>query len=547
MQSIKLILKHLTAREKIYLSVAASLLFIALIGIVARTIDTKSVLAPIRGGSYAEGIVGQPIMVNPIMSDNPPDLDLSSVLFAPLSELASTLDVSSDGRSYSLKLKEDLKWDDGEPLTSDDIIFTIETIQKLGNRSPLIKEWQGISAARVSELQVTFSLPTPYFFFSQNISKLRIIPRHIFSQIPIENFSLSAYNFEPVGSGPYKVKRVEKKKDGFITDYILEPNSYYVGTAPYIEEFSFRFYSSLENLIEDAKLRRIQGFGTTSPLPDSIRDIPLVTVDEIPMPRYYALFMNSVNNPALKDPALRNALNKAIHKEQIVTEVLKGKGAVINDPLFRTLIGMPESDASVFSYDPEEAARTIGSLKQKDIKLSIVVPEIPFLEQAAEQIRKDLIAAGIAEVDVYPLNTKDIGEVIKTRNYELLLFGNILENPRDLFPFWHSSLRFYPGMNFSLYQNLSMDKLLEGVRQTSDETKQMQDLIAIKEQFQKDNPAVFLFSMPYFYVHSSRLEGFSIPYIANSSERFSNIREWNVQRVRVLQKDIDKMGTSTVQ
>ncbi|MFA6365422.1 MAG: ABC transporter substrate-binding protein [Candidatus Paceibacterota bacterium] len=545
MQSLKLILKAFSSRERFLLSVSSSLFLITLIAISALTIQEKSVYVPVRGGAYAEGVIGQPIMINPILSDNQTDQDLSALLFSNIFDLLSDTKSSEDGREYTVKLKQNLMWDDGKPLTTDDLLFTIQTIQNPAARSPFAKDWQGVSVERVSQLQVNFSLPTPYVFFIENLKRTRIIPKHIFGAIPVENINLSSYTLEPVGNGPYKFEGFSKRKDGFITEYNLVTNPFFAGTPAYIEHFSFRFYTTLEELAKDLKLRRVQGFGNTLPISTEIGSLPRTISEAVSMPRYYAIFMNAVNNPILKDKNLRVALAMAIDKEKIIKEVFRGNARAINSPIFSELASFgntPEATTSSsqgIAYDPETAARTIASLKTKDIVLNLVIPEIPFLEKTAELIKEDWLAAGIKEVTIFPLSIDVLtSDAIKTRNYDLLLFGNIYENPGDLFPFWHSSQRFYPGLNLSLYQNTEVDRFIETVRQKSNVTTEQDGLRRLNTLITNDAPAVFLFSTPYFYTHTTNLGGFAPGFITAPSDRFREVQSWYVTKARVLKSEV---------
>ncbi len=549
MQTIKLFLKALTKEERGALTIVGVVFALSLVAFSIVVIEERSMLVPIAGGAYTEGLIGQPVIINPILSSNQTDKDISALLFSPLFSLLSDWKVSDDGREYNVKLKEGLVWDDGEPLTSDDILFTLQTIQDPDARSPLAKDWQSIVAERVSQLQVKFTLPTPYVFFTENLKRVRIIPKHIFGAIPIENVRLSEYNLEPVGDGPYKFERYAKRKDGFITEYRLAVNERYAGTRPYIDHFSFMLYANQDELLKDFRLRRVNGFGSALPLGNEVQSLPRVTMELVPMPRYYAIFLNAVNNPALKDARLRDALNRAINKEKLVEDVFKGRAAVVNSPLMKQLVTFAPQDSlgtsttpqwdgmatSDVVYDPEGAARAIAALKTNDLKLTLTIPNVPFIEKAAERIKEDWLAAGISEVNIDAEDPNTLAnDYIKTRNYELLLFGNIYENPADLFPFWHSSQRFYPGLNLSLYQNLEVDRLIETIRQKNDPASQEQALSRLDTLIANDDPAVFLFSLPYFYAHASRLAGFAPGVMTAPEDRFDNVEQWSVAVVRVL-------------
>lgn len=500
-------------------------------------VSENSAFIPVSGGAYKEGEVGQPIAVNPLISQNQPDLDVSALVYAKLSDLITTYDESKDGRVYTLKLKEGMKWSDNEPLASDDVIFTIQTIQDPDARSPLAKNWQGVVAERVSELQVKLNLPAPYAFFADNIDNLLVLPKHIFGTIPPANLTLSEYNLEPVASGPYRFENLIKRKDGFITDYVLTTNQNFPGAAPYIKDFYFKFFSSTDDLLNALKLRQINGYGSLTLLPTVLDGLSNLKIENIPMPRYYAIFMNQNVNPSLKNAGLRQALLEAVDKDEINKAIFGGAASVIQSPFFTTSTTAASSSAD---FNLADAQKLIGNFKKNNkLTLNLVVPQIDFLQKTADLIKKDWLAAGVDEVDVTALTPDDLmNNVLKARNYELLLFGNALENPMDLFPFWHSSGRFYPGLNLAIYQNSKVDNYLEAVRETTDPSRAQTYLQNAVNLILADNPAIFLFSLPYTYVHTSNLSGFAFAngdqFLITPADRFQNVNQWSVAKARIL-------------
>ena len=121
-----------------------------------------------------------------------------------------------------MRLKEGLTWQDGQQLTSDDVVFTVQSIQDPDAHSPLYQSWQGVTATRVSELEVQFTLTNPYAFFGDNLKNLYIVPKHLYADTPPGNWHLSDYNLKPVGSGPYQFLSYNKNSDGFISSYSLQ-------------------------------------------------------------------------------------------------------------------------------------------------------------------------------------------------------------------------------------------------------------------------------------------------------------------------------------
>jgi len=116
----------------------------------------------------------------------------------------------------------------------------------------------------------------------------------------------------------------------------------------------------------------------------------------------------------------------------------------------------------------------------------------------------------------------------------MLIFGNILNGVPDLFSFWHSSEKYYPGLNLSLFDNKTANSLLESIRKNFDRDSRNQDLAALQSLIAQNVPAVFLYSPHYLYVSSSRLEGFESDFITTSSHRFDSVEKWYVKSTRVL-------------
>ncbi|MEX0690082.1 MAG: ABC transporter substrate-binding protein, partial [Candidatus Paceibacterota bacterium] len=524
------ILLSLTRKERLIVVLTLVIFIMSLFTRVVIAVKENSQFVPVQGGSYVEGIIGQPSLINPIVSNDPIDHDLSSLVYSKLGGIASGITVSENGRSYTVNIPENLMWSDGERLTTDDIIFTVNIIQSSEINSPLSKSWQGVIVERISELQVKFTLPSSYVFFENNINRLPILPSHIFSSIPSSNFKLSSYNLEPIGSGPYKFEDFKRRRDGFITEYHFTVNSNYHKEAPFIKDFYFKFYESEEDLMDAFKKREIDGFGTSSFLSESSSFANSV-VKELEMPRYYAVFFNPQSTSALSNDDLRLALKSSINRDDLIREVLGNKGNTVNGPLYF-------EESNLLSLD--EARAIIEEVKEDrtELVIEIVVPDVEFIKNTAEFIKREWENVGVDEVSILSLSSEDfVSSVIRERNYEAVVFGNILENPLDLFPFWHSSQRFYPGLNLSVYSEEEADGLIEDIRQTEDESERLVKFEELIDIINSDSPAAFLFSLPYTYIHHNKLGGlnpddFNIfnEGLITPSDRFKKVDKWHVKR-----------------
>jgi len=543
------IYKKLTKIERHVFHGAAIIFFISalMLGIlIFESITTKK---PASSNIYREGVVGQPIAINPVISGgNGADADLEELLFSDLVELTKEYKVSANGQTWNLILKDDLRWSDGKPLTSDDVIFTIDTIQDTGSRSPLLQTWQGVVIDRISELEIEINLRAPYIYFLDNLKDLRIIPKHIFGTIPPENIRLSNFNLEPVGSGPYKFSSFEKKKDGFILAYHLATNEYYSGTVPYIENFDVNFYPSSALLTEAFNSGEIDGFGGINQ--KYLDQIKLnYSLSEKIIPQYYAIFLNKNSKTALADKEVIKAFNFAVNKQEITEKVFDNKAMVVSGPILPVIEGYDTTSSSTQKFSVDEANALLDksgwklnaetSVREKKIKkmetleFSLIVPQIPFLSETAEIIKENWAKIGV-KLNLIALNPDDIAnDVLKTRNYEMMLFGNILKSNPDIFSFWHSSQRFYPGLNLALYENKKVDGLLESIRKNTDENLRKIDIVKLQQLISADNPAIFLYSPIYLYVAPKDFGGFDEKIINTPADRFRNAPEWYLETTRV--------------
>lgn len=531
------IIKTFSREERRLFWIAAAILIIASGTRFAVAIQENSSWQPVTGGSYTEGLIGQPNFINPILSGNQIDQDLSALVYLPLSEFVATQEIQENGQIHIISLGEGLKWSDGEPLTADDVIFSLRLIQNPEINSPLALRWQGAEIERLSEIKVKFTLPSAYGFFDYHLQKLPIIPEHIFGKVPPANMKLSDYNLEPIGSGPYRFKSLDKKTSGLITKYEFTINPFYNGEQkPYIKNIAFEFYENDDELLEAFRLRKIDGFGTLKPFVFQEQLPKYAEVQSMPMPRYYAVFFNASVNPELKNKELRYALTEAINKKELTNLLFQENGQVVESPLVHS-----ERSEAFLPFDAESAKNrlaTIRNLKPEEIELNIAVPEISFLQTTAEFIKKSWQDIGFTKTNIITFSPEDIvNNVIKTRNYEILLFGQSLENPLDLLPFWHSSQRFYPGSNLVLYENPKVDALIETIRQRYQPENPTGTDLQVQElenQIIKDAPAIFLYSLPYVYVHNEKLNGLETITITNPADRFRNISAWHVLTARVI-------------
>ncbi len=171
------------------------------------------------------------------------------------------------------------------------------------------------------------------------------------------------------------------------------------------------------------------------------------------------------------------------------------------------------------------------------LRISLTTVNQPLLIETAEQLKNQWKKLGV-ELEIKALDIAFLEqEIIKTRNYEMLLFGNVLGAIPDPFPFWHSTQKKDPGLNLALYENRKADELLERARQTLDEKERKKALEEFQNILIEDSPAIFLFNPAFLYFVSEEIKGISTGIITDPSKRFSEIENWYIETKRVWKKN----------
>ncbi|XOA42823.1 MAG: ABC transporter substrate-binding protein [Candidatus Nealsonbacteria bacterium] len=326
----------------------------------------RTKIIPAESGVYIEGVIGSPRFINPLYAAaSDVDRDLIELIFSGLmkydsegniqTDLAKEYKILENGRIYEFNLKENVVWQDSEPLTADDIIFTIEAIQNSEVKSPLRAMWLGVTVEKISALSLRFELKNKSSVFLENCT-LKIMPKHIWEKILPKNFLLSQANLTPIGTGPYRLESLSKDIGGRIISLDLVKNPFYFSKLPYLSKISFRFFESKEReeaerqLITSYQKGEIDGFSL-----NSLKSLPEQgNVYNFTIPRYFTVFFNPEESKALSDKKVRLALNHGTNKEEILNNVLSGQGKIVHSPIISDVYGLKEP-SNIYEYDLEKA------------------------------------------------------------------------------------------------------------------------------------------------------------------------------------------------
>lgn len=546
---VKYLPKMLTPREWRVFQVAALVLLASGITLFVRFLGRHIISLPKEGGVYIEGSVGAPKYVNPVLAlSNDVDLDLTHLMFSSLfrtnekgeviPSLVSHTEISQDQKTYIFTIRQGVLWHDDVPLTADDVVFTFERIADPESQSPYYKNFRSVAVEAIDEATVQMTLPEPFAPFLSTLT-VGIIPKHLWSDVPPANMTLAEYNLKPVGSGPFMFEMLTKDRLGSIKSYHVVRFPKYFGNRPFLKEMNFRFYPTKEDAADALKQKKVDGLAfITSDMRTDFKKLHL-QFHQLQLPQYTAVFFNQ-KNALLKEKIIRQSLERALSKQEIIDSALGGSGEPIHTPILPGFLGYnPAVQGLAYNLDEAKkaldnagwvlpAGETTRRKNGKELRFALSTVDRPDYMKTTEMLRDYWAAIGVG-IEIRLYSSADIvKKVIKPREYEALLFGEIIGNDPDPYPFWHSSQSFDPGLNLAIFYNKQVDQLLEEARQTNDPEQRRLKYLHFQNILAEEQPAVFLYNPLYIHVLPTRIKGATLERISVPSDRLNDIDRWYI-------------------
>ncbi|MBP9763320.1 MAG: peptide ABC transporter substrate-binding protein [Candidatus Pacebacteria bacterium] len=546
--------------EKIIFGIFSVVFVLSTLLILSKVNEQFLVKIPKVGGTLYEGVVGTPRFINPLLAISETDRDLTTLIYSGLTritpegdvipDIAYSYEVTEDGLEYIFKIRDDAVFHDGKPVTADDVVFTIEKAKDSVIKSPKRANWEGVTVEKLSENEIRFVLSQPYSPFLFNTT-LGILPKHIWDNVSSEEFAFTQVNIEPVGSGPYKLSKIRRNSAGIAEKYELKSFDKFTLGKPYIKYIHYSFFKNEELLLSAFRGNQINSINSIQPSNAKKLEEEGYVVKEFSLPRIFGVFLNQSKAPILASKKVRLALDKAINKETVVENVLYGYGTVANGPIPESIIPFTQLDNSEENKKEEttsniDEAKIIleeagfklndkGIMEHKTkegtelLSFSVSTANVPELVAAAEQVIESWKQIG-ADVTLKVFDPNDFNQnVIRPRNYDSILFGEIIGPDLDFFAFWHSSQRNDPGLNIADYANINIDSVLEDSRQLGDSPERIEKFRIFVNEIKNDVPAIFLYSPNFIYVVPEKLQGVVPKNIATPSERFLSVYNWYLE------------------
>lgn len=492
------------------------------------------------GGTFSYATESEPDLINPILTDQPSDY-ATPILFRgllrydqtnkPQPDIAKTFDLSSDQLTHTFHLRDDVKWHDGQPLTADDVKFTLDAIRDKKNNSASFEKFELVKSVDVvdkSTVKIVLSQP-----FAPLLDKLTqpLAPMHLLAG---KDLAKDPFNTKPVGNGPFKL--TEWRKGEFMT---LEANTAFYTGRPKLDKFIIKFVPDAAARLLQLKNGEVDGAFLEPKQVEQFKTSDKINLYIWPTADYRVLLYN-LKNPMLADPKVRTALEYALDRDAIVKSVLVGYGEAANGPLQKSDVANPDVK---FGYDPAklkqlmgEAGWTAGSdgIWQKDgkkLSLTLTAP-------SADPVRVDL-----ANVAVTSLKQNGIDVKVDPQPWDFILknwgsldlmvlgWGSPYDPDDDTYRLFHSSrVLDKGGSNFGSYANPQVDQLLEKARTTTDAAQRKQLYMDFQKTLASDPPYLWCVYLQAIYGMSKKLSGPQQKLLGHHGSGFVwNIETWSLQ------------------
>ncbi len=540
-------------RWQLLLAVTGLALVLALLTFQVQTAGLCSVRVPAAGGVFAEGMVGRPQYLNPLLADNNPvDREITSLIFDGLTRyekgqlvpaLAESWAISEDGRTVLFTLRDDIFWHDGESFSSDDVALTYGLMQDddFPGNSSLRRFWQSVTIRPEGEHQIAFDLQEPYAGFL-DLTTRGIMPAHLLEDIAAADLSDLPFNQQPVGTGPFIVESGQNWEQERQLTLIPNPGAWREGAQ--MSELAFRFYADEPSLLQAFEQGEIQAINSVSPamLPE-LAQLPQARLFTAAAPRYTTLLFNltSSGSPATQSVEIRRALAYGLDREALVDDTLNGQGVLQSGPYLATSWAYNPALLTLYNSQPLSATTGLDAAgwtltEGEDMRrngdsimvLRFLVYDSPTNRALAEKIAEEWTELGVApQLNLFS-DWQSYRQALRERDFDVAMVEITPPGDPDLYDFW-SQEAIINGQNFAGWNRRRASEALEDGRRlwAIDERRPYYD--SFLRYYDEDLPELTLFHHVYTYAVNADVEGVEIGLIDHPRDRYLTMPDWILQ------------------
>jgi peptide/nickel transport system substrate-binding protein len=529
---------------------------------------------PVQQVTYREAVVGVPESITPLTARNRAERTLVGLVFSGLmrmgpeltlqTDLARSWEQSADGREWTFTIRDDARWHDGTPVTSADVVYTVEALKNPDSAGAMSAAWAEVTVTALDERTVRFTLATPIGGFLAAVTQ-PLLPAHLLRDVPFAELAGSDFARLPVGSGPYALTEIDDRGALLLPASVVAPSPELspaspsvspdalatpgpqatpIGLDPYLDRIEVLFYSddaAATSAIRSGAVDAVAGLG--------IDHANVLAAEEgidrllYPKTTLSTVILNlRPSRPELRDPRVRRALLAGLDREALVTTVLGGEGVPAYALVPPTSWAYDGTAVAPILYDPAVATKLLeeagwtkvdgawtapGQKKPYQLELLAIPADTnPRLAAIAGHVRDAWVDLGF-DVRLVERPAADVAAGLRDGTFTAAVLDIMMGVEPDLYPLLASTQVRAAGSNLSGFQDTELDTLLEAARTPADKAARLAAWKKLLAGIASRNPM-----LPLAWAQESMfargLEGVTPTLIADTGDRYWDVLAWRL-------------------
>ena len=511
--------------------------------------DSYHTDAFVRGGDYTEAVLGDVKSMNPLYASNNAEKTLSKLLFANLvspdssghikGELAKSVKMDNSGKVWTVTLRDNINWSDGEPIVADDIIYTVDLIRDKSAKTTISADFSRVTTKKINDKTVEFTLPSTYVDFMDTL-EFPLLPKHILGDVNPALVYENEFSKKPIGSGPFVLNAMQAATVTQLNTYTiyLNRNTKYFLSDTKLDTFTLKTYKKREDIISALNASEVTataelGLDSAEKLRNGISSRESLLNGGV-----FAFINTKSDN--LTNKTLRQAISRGVNMAKVREGI--DDSQLLDYPILMRQESLKYPD--LLGYDLKEAKALVekagfkyneqGKIINKEglpVTLNAVVQKRDVIARVAERFVDELRTLGF-EVT---LNIYDESQtaadffttVVRPRDYDILFYEVDLGVSADPFVYYSSTQASTGGWNFSNYENSLVDDALLSAHITTNMNTRKAKYEYFLKTWVNDVPALGLYQSSLKYYYSPNVEIYSENLqMTDVLDRFSDVRYW---------------------
>ena len=507
----------------------------------------------VAGGGFSEATLGKVNSMNPLYAATSSEKTLAKLMFANLvspdvsghmkGELAKTIEMDKTGKIWKVTLRDGLVWSDGEPITADDIVYTVNLITDTTAKTTISVDFSHVKLEKIDDKTVQFTLPSTYIDFADSL-EFPLVPSHVLKDISPALVYESDYSRNPVSSGPFVLNALQAStatESSMQTIYLNRNENYFLADTM-LASFTLKTYENINDIVD--ALRASDVTATAELGAESMNNLPVSIGrrSSVVNGGVYA-FLNTETDH-LKNIKVRQAIQAGVDMAVVrdgIDDLLALDYPILEDQ--ESDLEYPE----IVKYDLEAAKKLLEEAKYtyendklktaegEEVQITIAVAKRDMITGVAERFAGELKKLGFEVIlsifDESLVSEDFFATVVRPRDFDILIYEIDLGVSADPFVYYSSTQASEAGWNFSNYKNGLADDALLSAHTTTDKQLRKTKYESFLKYWMNDVPAIGIYrsTLNYYFIQNRQIYSEDMR-LTDKLDRFADVRYWASER-----------------